>query len=326
MNAQRSRRRPTLSHSVKSSLDPALHPNIDAFLKDLKTCARRLQPTLTTLSDELQILHRLYYKGNNQHRSSLFWRRVSEMKKYGDRLEELSLSALVDSLRYSFFGEEQQQTSKLLKGPLDTFSRCDLRCLCFGATWSLPDIGPKGNQLPHIHAQLLTRYIHQMHDRLAQAYWTFTLAMQSGAFIQLILTLAAIASRMSSLVADLIDALELTWSAAHRILAVLDPARSQKQKHPQKYLQRRQRASAELKDGVTEPTTLTLSDVYEDFGVSIARQRSILPENSVVEDAGVSIARQHSQEADQRATPPVVKDSSVPPLGASSLTIFFCYN
>jgi hypothetical protein len=107
--ARRSRCPPPLSRTVKASLDPTLHPNIDAALKDLKTCARSLQPILSMLSDELQILHRVYYKGKNQHRPALFWRRVSEIRRYGERVEELCLSTLVDSLRYSFFDQDLQQ-------------------------------------------------------------------------------------------------------------------------------------------------------------------------------------------------------------------------
>jgi hypothetical protein len=46
--------------------------------------------------------------------------------------------------------------------------------------------------------------------------------MQTGAFIQLILTLGGIASRMSSLVLELADVLQLIWGAVHRILLTLD--------------------------------------------------------------------------------------------------------
>jgi len=46
--------------------------------------------------------------------------------------------------------------------------------------------------------------------------------MQSGAFIQLVLTLVAIVSRMDILTSELQDALRLTWSAAHRVLQILD--------------------------------------------------------------------------------------------------------
>ncbi|KAJ7452469.1 hypothetical protein B0H11DRAFT_2073568 [Mycena galericulata] len=201
----RSRRPPKLTRTAKASLEPDLHASIDAALKDLKTCARRLQPVLATFSEELQILHRLYYKGKNQHRPALFWRRVAEMRRYADRVEELSLLSLVDYLRYSFFGEELQQNSKLLKG-----------------SWThYPNPSSVSFLLERIRGSLML--IHKMHGRLAHAYQSFVLAMQTGAFIQLILTLAGIASRMSSLAAELSEVLRLTWDAVNRILSTLDP-------------------------------------------------------------------------------------------------------
>lgn len=46
--------------------------------------------------------------------------------------------------------------------------------------------------------------------------------MQSGAFIQLVLTLAAIAARMDSLIPEFQDALRLGWNAGYRFLQDLD--------------------------------------------------------------------------------------------------------
>ncbi|KAJ6596846.1 hypothetical protein DFH09DRAFT_1132894 [Mycena vulgaris] len=245
---QRSRRPPALSRTAKASLDPTLHPNIDAALKDLKSCARRLQPVLATLSDELQILRRLYYKGKNQHRPALFWRRVAEMRRYGDRVEELSLLSLVDSLRYSFFGEDLQQTSKVLKG-----------------SWShYPDTASVSYILERIAGSFTL--VQKMRERLAQAYQSFTLAMQTGAFIQLILTLGGIASRMSCLVSELADVLELIWEAVHRILVTLDPGSRRRN------LLSRRRTSLADQPGARVAAVQISTDVYEDTGVSIPRQ------------------------------------------------------
>ncbi|KAJ7774673.1 hypothetical protein DFH07DRAFT_800468 [Mycena maculata] len=240
----RSRKPPRLTRAAKASLDQPLHSTIDAALKELKTCARRLQPVFATFSDELQILHRLYYKGKNQHRPALFWRRVAEMRRYGDRVQELSLLSLVDSLRYSFFGEDLQQNSKLLKG-----------------SWThYPDPSSVSFALERIGGSLAL--VQKMHERLAHAYQSFVLAMQTGAFIQLILTLAGIASRMSSLVAELAEVLELIWAAVHRILLTLDPrARST----------RRPISSPDQSNAIEMPKELP-TDIYEDTGVSIARQ------------------------------------------------------
>ena len=38
------------------------------------------------------MLERLYYKGKNQHRTALFWQRVAEMRKFGERVDEWTMS------------------------------------------------------------------------------------------------------------------------------------------------------------------------------------------------------------------------------------------
>jgi hypothetical protein len=73
-------------------------------LKELKSCSRRLQTTFSAYHDELQILERLFYKGKNQHRSALFWKRAAEMKRYGERLDALGFPDMFALLRSSFFG------------------------------------------------------------------------------------------------------------------------------------------------------------------------------------------------------------------------------
>ncbi|KAJ7219228.1 hypothetical protein GGX14DRAFT_435188 [Mycena pura] len=187
----------------KGTLDAATHARIDASLKQLKTCARVLQPVIVTFSDELHILRRLLYKAKNEHRASLFWRHATEMRRYAVRVEQLSLPSLVDSLRYSFFAEGPQQSSKVLKGPWTHF----------------PDKPLVSSVLRRLGDSLTL--IRKMHERLARIYQTFAVAMQSGAFIQLILTLAAIASRMSSLVSELADAVHQTSDTVQDIFVSL---------------------------------------------------------------------------------------------------------
>jgi hypothetical protein len=48
------------------------------------------------------------------------------------------------------------------------------------------------------------------------------LAMQSGAFVQLVLMLAAIAARMDALVPEILDVIQLGWTTSRRILEILD--------------------------------------------------------------------------------------------------------
>jgi hypothetical protein len=77
---------------------------IDTVLKTLKTSSRQLQTSIAAFRDEMQILERLYYKGKNQHRTALFWRRVCEVRRYGDRINRADLVDLVEGFRRSFWG------------------------------------------------------------------------------------------------------------------------------------------------------------------------------------------------------------------------------
>ena len=103
-------RPPPLVSSPRSSLIPSQCSAVDALLKQLKACSRRLQAALASHRTELQVLERLYYKGKNQHRTALFWQRVAEMRKFGGRLDEMQMDDVVESLRLSFWGEASGRT------------------------------------------------------------------------------------------------------------------------------------------------------------------------------------------------------------------------
>lgn len=104
MASQRWKTPPRLTCSSRVSVDPSHYASIDSILKDMKVCSRRLQLTFSTYLDELHILERLYYKGKNQHRSALFWKKTIEMKRYGERLVNMALPDNCELLRCSFFG------------------------------------------------------------------------------------------------------------------------------------------------------------------------------------------------------------------------------
>ncbi|KAI0781013.1 hypothetical protein BD413DRAFT_17917 [Trametes elegans] len=197
---------PPLHCSPRASLDPTTTPAIDAALKRLKACSRRLQAALASHRTELQVLERLYYKGKNQHRTALFWQRVAETRRLGGRVDEMHMDDVIESLRLAFWGEPSSRTTKLLKGP---WTHCpDARPLLFvmercAACCALIDRG-----------QVC----------LLRAYESFTLMMQTGAFLQLVLALAAIASRLSMLLSEVRAALEVSWSASYRALQALYPA------------------------------------------------------------------------------------------------------
>lgn len=92
--------------SPRNSLAASDHATVDTVLKNLKQCTRHLQSALETQHLELQVLEKLYYKGNNQHRTALFWRRVSDIRRFGRRLEGADLHGLVEGVRISFWSSE----------------------------------------------------------------------------------------------------------------------------------------------------------------------------------------------------------------------------
>ncbi|KAJ7582754.1 hypothetical protein C8J56DRAFT_955638 [Mycena floridula] len=179
---------PELVLSPRAELPQGIWPSIDSVLKDLKLCSRNIQTVFVAYSEELRILERLYYKGKNQHRSAIFWRRVAEVRRYGKRLQPVAVSQILDALQTSFFGSESsRKNSKSFKGPWTHYPNAQLLAFVI---------------------ERLSAYLalaDKMHRQLQEAYRTFNLAMQSGSFLQLILTMVAIVSRADILVLQLVD-------------------------------------------------------------------------------------------------------------------------
>ena len=104
MLIERHRSPMTITTVPRSTLAHTHHREIDAILKDLKFCSRRLKSALDGFKDELRTLERLYYKCKSQHRMALFFKRVLEMRRYGRLLTELDILERVDLLRAAFVG------------------------------------------------------------------------------------------------------------------------------------------------------------------------------------------------------------------------------
>lgn len=109
-------RPPPTNQRSRDTLDQALHFSVDSALKNLKKCRNQFKTIFATFQDELDILERLYYKGKNQHRSALFWKRVAETRRYGNRLNETDLVKLIDDMQHSFFDTNTDNMKKALKG------------------------------------------------------------------------------------------------------------------------------------------------------------------------------------------------------------------
>ena len=93
-------------YTLRASMDASQYVKVDAGLKNFKLLSRQLHTLLNTHATELQILQRLYYKNKNQHRGSLFWRKVVEIKRYSERFEQHRPHILIDDFRCAFYGPD----------------------------------------------------------------------------------------------------------------------------------------------------------------------------------------------------------------------------
>ncbi|KAI3610720.1 hypothetical protein WG66_007052 [Moniliophthora roreri] len=179
------------------------HSIVDLVLKELKSCSKRLQVSLTAYDGELKILERIYYKGKNQHQSALFWKRIAEMRRYSRRVERLQLSTLLDEIRLTFFRES---STKLLKSPWTHY----------------PDEGyirATSGQLS-LYSALLQKVHHKMQD-----IFRFNLLL-SGAFVHLILTVLSVASRIGLLASELRSVVVDAKSTLFSLDAIYRPSSS----------------------------------------------------------------------------------------------------
>ncbi|KAL1744539.1 hypothetical protein HDZ31DRAFT_82595 [Schizophyllum fasciatum] len=204
---------PRPAPSIRTQVDKNLHTAVDAALRDLKKFSRRLHSTFDAFSEELQVLDRVFYKGKNQHRSALFFRRVADIRKFSQRISQYNAPQIIDAFRCSFFGPDAQTNSKALKG-----------------AWShVPDDKTMAYTLNRLAGGVAL--CDEAHARLLNAYRTFVLEMQSGFFLQLILTLAAVSSRLDILVQDLNDALRSSWASTRQLFCSLNPSEARKVLH-----------------------------------------------------------------------------------------------
>jgi len=106
---QRSFMPPPVNFTPRSLSDSKIHPIVDGVLKELKSASRELQKVFTSFRLELELLDRLFYKNKNQHRGALFWRKVTEMRRFGHKLGHHKPDELVEDARRWFWGPLDQQ-------------------------------------------------------------------------------------------------------------------------------------------------------------------------------------------------------------------------
>lgn len=117
---------------------------------------------------------------------------MAEVRRYCSRLGAIRIDNVVEILRHSFFGEGAYGNPKLAKGSWTHF----------------PDIPSMLFTVERLSAT--SALVKQMHARLVDAYRFFTLTMQSGAFLQLVLTVLALVSRLGTISFEVLEALQAT--------------------------------------------------------------------------------------------------------------------
>ncbi|KAG1865252.1 hypothetical protein C8R48DRAFT_706571 [Suillus tomentosus] len=267
MNTRRARScAPTATSFLeRASLENSSHSTVDGILKDLKACSRRLQAALASYQDEMKVLERLYYRSKNQHRAALFFKRISEIRRYGWRLLEVNMVEDVHLLRASFYGATVVQSEKMMRG-----------------SW---------NHVPsRSYVSFMTErfkayscLILKTSERLQEAYYHFSLAMQSGAFIHLIILFAGLASRMATLSVEMGDCVRDCETACDRVLSVIDPthkpsfvAKSNTSKTSEHLLSRQSDQPAHTVNPDVPP---------EDFGSAVSREETLDRPSSTPVDA-----------------------------------------
>ncbi|KZS99284.1 hypothetical protein SISNIDRAFT_480845 [Sistotremastrum niveocremeum HHB9708] len=191
------------SPTPRSSIDSQNHATVSDSLKSLKAASRQIGDLIALVECEALALQRLYYKGKNQHRISLFWRHVVELKRICKRLSTTNAKYLVDAFRQKFY---EQETNALKAAP---------------SAW---------NHVPSVEGVILfIQRIHSIHELVVKAtratrtaYISFVQQCQNTAFLALTMTLMSTVSRIDAAMPEYQASLELTWSAARQILGLID--------------------------------------------------------------------------------------------------------
>ncbi|KAI9446213.1 hypothetical protein H4582DRAFT_2052303 [Lactarius indigo] len=199
----------------RASLDSSKHAFVNAFLKSLKLHTRKLSALLSQHATELTVLERIYYINNNQHRAAHFWKRVVEARRYSRRLRSSDISSFVNSLRGSFYNDPPDASLKPHKG-----------------AWShYPPAPSLKSFLARLRTctALLDKARRSLHSPLAQTDTlssadlrpVLTLAMRSGAFLHLVVTLTALVARLTHLSSALRHVLSALHAESIRLLHTL---------------------------------------------------------------------------------------------------------
>ncbi|PAV23221.1 hypothetical protein PNOK_0028900 [Pyrrhoderma noxium] len=254
---------PRFSYTQRSDIPQAIHGTVDVVLKSLRSYARQITPVELSLSDELRILERLYYKSVNQHRSALFFQKVEEVRRTGNRILEVNIGGMIEDLRYAFYiGKGIERNPKALKG----------------AWTQLPEV--KFVNFLYERMSEITALLLRARERLAKAYHSLSLMLQTGAFLHLILTFTSITARLDSIVIEVISIVESLKEVLHNLLEAMGESsgkRLGKARKGPKVLPTLQ----PLQELTRTPNDTSMNELLdEDLGSAVIR-RETLPQNAL---------------------------------------------
>ncbi|KAH9168743.1 hypothetical protein EDB89DRAFT_2073624 [Lactarius sanguifluus] len=290
---------PSDASLARASLDSSKHSFIDVFLKSLKLHTRKLGALLAQHATELLVLERIYHINNNQHRAALFWKRIVEARRYARRLKSCDVSSLVNGLRMSFY-DQSDARSKPHKGAWSHYPPASSLNLFLERLRTCIALLDKARRsLPNSRAQTDTSSVH----RPAM----LTLALRSGAFLHLVVTLTALVARL----AHLSSALRHVLSALHaESICLLDTL----------HVRTTQPAEAMHKAMPLPPAPPLDGDDAEVPSALLASTGRVVPDSDLdmSVDLGEAIARPPTFTPRPKSTPPMVLDLFLPTHSAGS--------
>ncbi|CEL51743.1 hypothetical protein RSOLAG1IB_00278 [Rhizoctonia solani AG-1 IB] len=237
-------------------------PAVAQLLKQLKSGHKNARNSQKLLFTEMHILERVYYKGNNQHGLSLFWRSVVSVRRMSARIYETNLPGLLEALG-SMFHEE-------LFGGQKVFS---------GAWTRIPSL----SSIAQIMERLLDigMLLQAAISAFRKAYKAFCLAMPNTAFLQLTIVLMSIVSRINAVSSAFLDTISAIAPCVYAVFEAFEPSKPLLKKMSQRLT--KFQSSPTTNEPVEPapsrtsqiPTPIHIDDMDEDLGFSIAR--STLP-------------------------------------------------
>ncbi|KZO95176.1 hypothetical protein CALVIDRAFT_599328 [Calocera viscosa TUFC12733] len=172
-------------------LPPELISVIDLELKTLRTTSRTTHSLSSVLDAEFALLDRVYYKGNSQHRSGIFWKRAAEIRRLARRAHDVKLEGLIDKFRESFFADPKN----IKRVAWTKVPRQD----------QIHEVLQRLSSVSHLFAHAI--------DRCRAAYSWFVGQLRSTAFFPLAMTLIAIVARLHSVFSSLAVELVKAWQS-----------------------------------------------------------------------------------------------------------------